>query len=135
MTNHASVVPLAGHPRYRPVRVPTQPALGDVVFLGAGGITIPDAAPRRVVHALLDLLLDRLDAHDAATADMEPDHDGEAEADEASAQSATLAGAQVPARLVRLPVAFGSPGSPVPQHPPVRVPVPTRQPADSGSAC
>ena len=47
-------------------------------------------ALRARIEALATFLVDLLDAADAPQADMEPDTDGEAEADEAGAQPVTL---------------------------------------------
>ena len=61
------------------------------------------AAVRARLELLLEEVIEALDALDAFRADMEPDHDGEAEADKESAQPAALTPDRAPPRVVRFP--------------------------------
>lgn len=54
---------------------------------------------RARLEQLIEEAIEALDALDAGHADMEPDADGEAEPDEASAQHATLAPDRTPAKV------------------------------------
>ncbi|MFT8246610.1 hypothetical protein [Roseomonas sp. BN140053] len=59
------------------------------------------AHQRRRILSLAEALLDLADALDAPAADLEPDHEGEAEPTEASVQAATLAPFTHPAVTIR----------------------------------
>ena len=79
----ATVSPIPGTPR--PRRAPTPAAFPLPVGFDPSNLQ-PQPADRARVEALVSTLIDWLDAQDAALVDIEPDHDGEADADEASAQ-------------------------------------------------
>lgn len=70
---------------------PRRPLAADLLALeGEQGAITSDILRARLEN-LAQQVIDMLDALDAQYADLEPDHDGEAEPDEASAQPATLA--------------------------------------------
>jgi hypothetical protein len=73
--------------------------------LGKGEVERPflSALQRARIEAEVERLIALLDAADAPFADMEPDHEGEAEPDEASAQPATLAPDRVSAQVIAFP--------------------------------
>lgn len=66
-----------------------------------GPVSIPTLRTR--LELLIQEVIDALDELDAAQADLEPDAEGEAEPEEASAQPPTLAPDQYPAKVIPFP--------------------------------
>ena len=92
-------------------------------------------ALREAILDRVERLLDLADALDGDP-DLEPDHDGEVEPDEASLHPATLAADRVPAVVIRSPArTFREPGTPPPTKPPhfPARPTPNRPPRGSGT--